>query len=466
MVQTKSVIKVTLEIGSPWAVGAVSARDDVDLPILLDPRRPADFRPYLPATSLVGPLRDHLGGEAAAYWLGPEPGALDDSGKPLRVPSRLWALGTRLSPDQRVEQFSTTAIDAERGAALDGSLRSQQRATVSVGERPRSVGGQPSTLDWYLMAEEEVPDTLIDRLRTWQPFLGRGRGTGLGLARVASVTLVTLDLTDPDQLTWWLTGRHAWMNGHSDQTPDGAARATAGDPWREPPSRTYRWEVVEPVAVGSDQPGEAQTSDGRPSTVPRPVRRGGDGTPILPGSSWRGVFRHRLALIMTAVGLPFEDRAEIIKHLFGSASDSASGVQRGRRGRLRFLESVFAPPADGGEVLERSHVAIDRISGGAARGLLFQVTAVRPGSTCTSVIESDDPLEPAYENLLDHVARDIGDGLVGVGGLVTRGYGTLRQIEPRPVRPVDVDELRSLAVALRADRRADGADGLDGKVTA
>lgn len=449
MTGTKTLIKVTIHLSRPWAVGTVRTRAGVDLPTMVDPRVEGGHQPYLPATSLVGPLRVHLGSDLAGEWLGPEPHAADDADHDKRVASRLWALGTRLLVSYQLDEFPTTRVDAQRGSADEGSLRVQQRAQP---EAPDAA----ATLDWYLTADEGVPREVVDKLGTWQFFVGRGRGTGHGLARVVDVRVAELDLTDPKQLTWWLTSRHAWMAGTSDELPVDPQKPPKIESAREFPQLTYQWRVEEPIAVGADVAAERPDSaDGR-TMVPRTLRKNGADKPIIPGSSWRGVFRHRLEFILTAVGLEAcdPDRTEIVEYLFGQASHSQTGKQRGRRGALRFLESTFEPPQGSKDVLERSHVAIDRITGGAAPGLLFKVTAVRPDSTCTLTMESDKKLDDAYQNLLNHVARDINDGLIGVGGMATRGYGSLELTDDWQPEPIKVEDLRLCAARLRAARAA------------
>ena len=53
------------------------------------------------------------------------------------------------------------------------------------------------------------------------------------------------------------------------------------------------------------------------------------------------------------------------------------------------------------------------------------------------------------------MARDISDGLIGVGGMVTRGYGSLELLEARVTVPIEADDLRRCAVRLRATREAE-----------
>ena len=122
--------------------------------------------------------------------------------------------------------------------------------------------------------------------------------------------------------------------------------------------------------------------------------------------------------------------------LFGSTA---------RRGRIGFRDSTVTQP----RVEGRSHVAIDRISGGGRDKLLFTddvVTAGRVSLTITPLGQ----VEEWERNLLLHVVADIHDGLIGVGGGVQRGQGTLQltdasrsiltALQPMPSRPPVAEE--------------------------
>jgi CRISPR/Cas system CSM-associated protein Csm3 (group 7 of RAMP superfamily) len=150
------------------------------------------------------------------------------------------------------------------------------------------------------------------------------------------------------------------------------------------------------------------------------VTRMRDGQPLVPGSSWKGLFRARAGYIVrTCWG---EDAACtcqtgcgkcLLCDIFGSAA---------RRGRIAFRSSAITT-ADSPQTI--NHVAIDRVSGGARDKLLFSDDVITSG-TLKLTITALDVVEPWQGDLLRHVERDIHDGLIGVGGGAQRGQGTLR----------------------------------------
>lgn len=62
------------------------------------------------------------------------------------------------------------------------------------------------------------------------------------------------------------------------------------------------------------------------------------------------------------------------------------------------------------------------------------------------------------ERLLRWVAKDLHDGLIGIGGLTTRGYGTvrLRSEKSLPTQNVDLDALATAVKQLVATRDGGG----------
>lgn len=397
-----TMIRLDLKLSDRWAIGRIpDPAGEVDLPVLVDPR---NGKPYLPGTTLAGALRRHLG-DAAEQWLGPEPTAFEESRKaeppssesdpepPQRSP--LGFLGSQVG-EVAAQDRGATRVNPRRGAAEAGSLRTEQ-------------WNEPGTVLVALeyTGAEQIESELLSQLLCWAPTLGRGASTGLGRAHVARVSWIRLKLTDADHLTWWLAQRDQWWLGTAappatvaggtetppDSANDASLRATA----------TTRWKLREPLHVGTGEP--EQQSDGRQllSTMKLGDR------PMVPGSSWKGVFRHRVEHILRVVGA---DPQPICEALFGS---TATG-----RGLLTFHDSILK----GGSWQKQRHTAIDRFTGGVLDGALYEVEAVRPGTPIDLAITSPQ-LPDSVRNLLRHVQRDLHDGLIGVGGMSTRGYGLL-----------------------------------------
>lgn len=435
-----SLIKITFQLHRPWAVGGVAFdTDEVDLPVLLD----FNDDPYVPASSLVGALRQHLHstGLEDPLWLGPPIG---EAGRPTtgeggesapRLASPLRALGTRLVGTHQLATRATTRINARSRAADGGSLRSEHRVDVV---EDNAVDAGPARLEWYASIDRGVSDPLvtglIDVLPSWQPIIGRGRSKGMGQARVASIEVVGLDLAVPTDLTWWLTWRKAWFEGTG--APPRPVTATPGHDLRSVPAShamAFAWRVVDPLAIGTGEfsprkPGTKRLNDTvRRTGAARSVRfDSATKQPVIPATAWKGIFRHRVEFILTTIGCKDAEVKHHIVRLFGEASKTSSGEQTGRRGSLIFIDSPLGCSNGPAQVWERSHVGIDRFTGGVQSGKLFTVEVVAPGALANQSIESTTAIEDRDRRLLLLAAKDIHDGLVGLGGMVTRGYGTLQ----------------------------------------
>ena len=201
--------------------------------------------------------------------------------------------------------------------------------------------------------------------------------------------------------------------------------------------------VVEPLHVGSDN----ERGDNPIQPILRCTGRGG--RPYIPGSSWKGVFRHRLTFILDAVGASPTERKLIVGALFGHSSVG--------RGVLRFHDSDLV--AEGS--VTQTHVAIDRFTGGAREGSLFTFEAVPRGVEFTLTIEGQEGL-PTVGNMLDHVLRDLSEGLIGVGGHGSRGYGWIETMDTgdtSAVRPVVVGDVISELGLSPAAGRAENDSG-------
>lgn len=437
-----TVFEVTFEFLQPWAVGGVAQDDpEIDLPVVLD----AADRPYVPASSLVGSLRRHLGdrGLDAERWLGPDIGPAgkitnDGKGNELRRrPSPLRALGTRLAGvEPTLTVRATTKISSKRAAAEGGTLRAEHRVEIPEDRSPGSAS--LVKLIWFATLDQAGTDPLVTELvlalKSWQPVIGRGRSKGMGSARVSQIRRISLDLGNPDDLTWWLVGRRAWFEGAA--SPGPAVEQEDGDQFRcVPPSRRicFEWQVADPLAIGTGEssprkPGTTRLDGSvRRKAAARALRLdGGAKTAVVPATAWKGVFRHRVEFILNAIECTPEQVASHRDRLFGRGSNEEDGGQSGHRGVLTFVDSLIKSPQEGPAVIwERSHVGIDRITGGARRGTLFAVEAVAPGARLTQVIECDRELTERDRKLLSMAAKDIHDGLVGLGGMTTRGYGSL-----------------------------------------
>lgn len=363
----------------------------------------------IPATGLIGALRHHL--SDPEQHLGAERPESDQD--PI-TPSRLRALGTRLTVDgdpvdeSGLRVRSQTAIDRERGAAESRTLRSSQEVP------PGAV------IDLWCEYDGLIPESLVGELLTWQPWIGGARTQGQGSASVVSVGVGHLDLDDADDLAVFL--------GHGG--PDLVERTLTDRRTVElaPPGPLLRLDVAiegglfttgdvkSSTRTELSTEAESSTETGANTAL---ALRDHDGELVIEGSSLKGVFRSRVALIASSVMAqqnhsdPVTAGNHLANTIFGTTE---------RRGHLVFHRATIHLTA---EPQVRPHVAIDRFTGGAAHGLLFAEEVATEGSFELRIDAIGSELPSYTRPLLLAVCADLQAGYAGVGGRVGRGYGTV-----------------------------------------
>lgn len=392
--------------------GGVTVPGDPDQPqIELD--RDHWGLPHLPGTSLAGVLRElareRRGAAVATDWFGP---ALSDTVAEAKA-SRIWVLGSRLVGKASPEVLSTTRIDRRRGAAADATLRSEQ--VLPTGTRFEVF------LRWNDASDAEVAD-LAALIAAWRPLIGRGVSRGRGRCAVEEVKHGTLLRSDPADLLLLLT-----THG-----PD-LARAVATHPVAIPNSGPARLlfrvpvRIIGPWRIGTGnklEPG---------SREPLQLLRAWPGGPVLvPGTAIKGLLRSRAEFILRSVagesaacavgGCGTCWTCQVFGYGGGTDTD-AGGV--GRRAVVRFTNAVVENPW----VAERTHIAIDRFTGGVLDGALYTAEALEDGTFTIEAELLSDAIADSLRGEIAAVARlvldDLDDGIIGMGAAVARGYGSV-----------------------------------------
>lgn len=206
-------------------------------------------------------------------------------------------------------------------------------------------------------------------------------------------------------------------------------------------------ELQSPLRIGVGKSGGMD-----PASIARDtVLKDTGGTPIIPGSSWKGVFRsegerilrRKNLIVCSGVGKDYclnnfrkyddfqrnltRDIDEAIRifwnytclncKLFGSMSVI---------GAVKFLDSKAIEFKLG----TRTMIAISRTEGAVARGALVQVEFVEPGSKFTFKIMGNNLPNYAIGYLLT-IMKNIHDGFVQIGGHKSRGFGFIRFVNLR-----------------------------------
>ena len=368
-------------------------------------------RPIIPGPTVAGSLRSHLAARDPdlAHRLFGSAGAESARSSRLRVVG-VVPLDVSLAVDRG------TAIDRTRGAARTFNLRSVQRFEAG------------SRLCIFLRIDDLDSDDKQQweaALVSWHPTLGSGVSSGRGEATVDRIRAGRLSLGTREGLRDFLS-----MSGPAlfDKIADELLSLV-------PAGKPRRWQRV--FRLASDLfSWDGNQAEGNLRCT-RTVRIGaGAEVPMLTGRTLKGIWRSRTEYILESVGLPRCTEATcgscLACQIFGW-----QGAEAGARAATRTSDSLVS----GAMLVDRTHIAIDRFTGGVANarsrrsasggdevmelepsGLLFTHRVARGGELTVTIdaLDADDELWASAQALFALVAWDLHEGLVGVGGATTR----------------------------------------------
>lgn len=157
---------------------------------------------------------------------------------------------------------------------------------------------------------------------------------------------------------------------------------------------------------------------------------------LIPASSIKGALSHRTAYHYNKLQGNFADKLEseekikdyveeknaAVKALFGCAKDED---ERGSRGNV-ILSDIYITKTKKEKILE--HVAIDRFTGGAKDGALYdeKVIAQKASINLRILVNKNALEEPQVQNAFELTLDDICQGSLPLGGGVMRGHGCFK----------------------------------------
>jgi len=482
-------------VGVPAPIGRDGDRETVHT--LLDTDQYGS--PHLPGTSVAGALRagvrDRLGAERSDEWFGHlkevdrSSETVDSVASPIRVlGSRLCrdrtggpAPGDRSGRGDDVDRTdgthdagggggtdatqaghhllarASTAVDRWRGAARNSTLRVDQ--LLSVGARIAV------DLRWDDADPADVEE-FSGLLATWSPLVGRGVSRGRGRCVVEELRHGTLDLRRTDDLLLWTTSSGPALVERVAVTSVPVAPADPRILFRVPLL------VAGPFLVGGGQAARETTGQGEDREICVPLREAGRF--VVPGSALKGIVRSRAEFVLRscreAVGTAADQAGPLVCPSHGADTGGVAGGTGpstdgntgsdcgtcwccevfghgggrdesrsavGSRAVVRFRDATVEDTRE----VERTHVAVDRFTGGARENLLFTVRALEAGSFDLVVEDLGLPgsEREKFLALVRLILQDLDDGLMGIGRGTARGQGDVRvlweEAEPSGVLP-------------------------------
>lgn len=429
---------------TPISVGGMGAGDHVDLELAEN----GAGRLYIPGTSLAGPLRawleksvDHAKSDNVVNGLF---GFIADKGGDDGIASPLYIEDGVIDKKAVKERRHGIAIDEGSGTTKEGFFYT--RALL-----PR---GTSCPLEMELDIRGGIRDDkphpagalalIVEALQKGKIRFGACKTRGMGVMELQETEIDYYDFVgDAGALDQWLNGEKAAKRGL--KALEIFDHDILNNNKRESVEATISWRAKSPMMVKSGRDGI------NADMMPLVSGVGGGVAPVIPGSSLKGILRSQANKILNTIFDPEFDPAEdnrweweLVEWLFGSTE---------RAGHLSVDDVYYRPekPLDFAKWLEEDentldidtvreqHVAIDRFTGGASDGALYNARPVKKDSGADSGWEPihltidvsglGDKEKAIVEALVKLLIRDMREGFVAIGFGSHRGMGEIEIVK-------------------------------------
>lgn len=438
--QYRFMARIVIEAKTPLNIGSGNKGIKSDSLVLRD----INGLPFIPGTTIAGLLRHTLGSDEEKYMGSQEMGSpliitdgkmLDDEGRVLDGILSQEKLNSSFLANFRQLPIRQHAKISHRGTTLKGGKFDEE--IVMKGTR--------FCFEMEMLSnnnEDGKFKELLNTLNSDTFRIGSGSRSGFGEIEVvgSQCQYKTIDLTNEIQRDWYLKKSSSLRVEWTDAETITLEKPSTKD-WT-----TYTLEL-NPVdfmlfgsGIGNDKADMTYVRESfvdwstKPATVKDRER-----VILIPASSVKGALSHRLAFHYNKIKGIFADTLkegekiddfvgknnEAVKAVFGSEGDKdANGkIRNKKRGNVLISDIIQEAPVVS-KVL--NHVSIDRFTGGAIDGALFnEETLYAKGLSfelklmVSDSAFDDKDVKEAFENTL----KDLCSCMLPLGGGVNRGNG-------------------------------------------
>lgn len=390
-------------------------------------------QPVLRGSSLAGALRASFTKRDADFWFGRPLDTADTVSDDSRVSVADMVLNSGKSA---VTTRTHNLINRHTGAVVDGGLYSLESlppdTTGTLLLYINSRGQETNESDFM----EKIGQVLGSGMT-----LGGNRNRGIGRLQCAeTLHLHRFDVSTIEGYAAWMNARYADRKG----SPVGGGEKLA----LKSEADQFVLDVTLGIPRGEDFViGSGKTMDHQ--AEPQKIAKA-DGKEYwrIPGSTIRGVFRAWMTRLAVCDGKNVRDDADAFfqgRQITGDdigwgfiPKTERSGYQQNpealndpildlfgslyKRGRIHFADAFSSKSVEAKDTQLRTHVAIDRFSGGANEGMLFDNTVLIGDMRFTLRIAIDAP-KPEEITWLEKSLKALHLGVLSIGS--SKGSGRL-----------------------------------------
>lgn len=145
---------------------------------------------------------------------------------------------------------------------------------------------------------------------------------------------------------------------------------------------------------------------------------------LIPASSIKGALAHRTTFHLNKLlgnTIEANNGLKNVKDIFGEAKNSKQNID-GSKGKI-LISDCFKPFDEQKQTKTFDHVSIDRFTGGAIEGALFQEKTIADDREYELEILLEKNIDSKATEAFELALRDIVTGMLPLGGATTKGHG-------------------------------------------
>lgn len=431
-IAAKIVAEGELVLDAPLLIGSgggAEGEDDKDIHVL----RNKEGIPYIPGTSLAGVLRAFVEADD------PEAGALIFGTPQDRYSNAVLELQSALSIyDVKLSNARTIVRD---GVSIDGvtgvAVEHHKFDYEAIDSGAHGILQLEITLRGIHAAEQENLDAALERLRgrlLGGFYLGAHTTKGFGRAHMSNLTVNRYDFRQPKDVLAWLSPERKESSCHEQYEGNTEQRVYAAEDFVIDADFALAHSLI--IRDYDKATRDAQSSGD--TTISAVMKTDSRRRYIIPGTSLKGVLRHRSDYILQQLGaatLPSEawplGREEaLVEYTMGPSPETMKlrPIEAKRRSRFLVDEAVIT---QGVIAKEQSRNRIDRFTGGTIDTALFTTKPIWQKKREEPVVRLHFGVKAAESweaGLALLLLKDLWLGRTVIGGEKSIGRGTLKGV--------------------------------------
>jgi CRISPR/Cas system CSM-associated protein Csm3 (group 7 of RAMP superfamily) len=286
-----------------------------------------------------------------------------------------------------------------------------------------------------VLADKEAFKNLLELLQSPSFRLGGGTTKGFGKFRVLSIATVILDSID--DLVIYSSSLNSDL---SKLGSDGFSLLEFGVEASDSEQKTIKAKnhTIYTLKIKPDDffifgagfgDADADQTPVYEKVVDYKNQRLSDKQILIPASSVKGALSHRTAFYYNKKMMKEEVKYEpkigeendAVVALFGHKKEMSDDVELGQKGKLLISDCFKEEKQESTKVFD--HVSIDRFTGGAIDGALFQEKTIAQRDNWDIEILLENDVKQEFKDAFEKALKDVCKGMLALGGATTKGHG-------------------------------------------